>query len=70
MDELLQANIPSASSLFLKLIESVHLTCEAMRKAIEGYPEEMKKLMPQLFDMWFAHLADSIQSELCVAEAL
>uniref|UniRef100_A0A7I4BI56 TOG domain-containing protein n=1 Tax=Physcomitrium patens TaxID=3218 RepID=A0A7I4BI56_PHYPA len=36
--------------------------CSAMRKAIEGYPEEMKKLMPQLFDMWFAHLADNVRS--------
>lgn len=36
--------------------------CSAMRKAISGYPEEVKKLLPQLFDMWFAHLADNVRS--------
>jgi hypothetical protein len=50
-----------ASSLFLKIVVDVHLSCAAMRKAITGYPEEVKGLLPQLFVMWFAHLADSIQ---------
>lgn len=36
--------------------------CSAMRKAITGYPEEVKQLLPQLFDMWFAHLADNVRS--------
>lgn len=36
--------------------------CSAMRKAITGYPEEVKRLLPQLFVMWFAHLADNVRN--------
>ncbi|KAG0607263.1 hypothetical protein M758_8G014500 [Ceratodon purpureus] len=36
--------------------------CSAMRKAITGYPEEVKMLLPQLYVLWFAHLADNVRN--------
>jgi len=36
--------------------------CSAMGKAITGYPEEAKKFLPQLYNVWFAHLADNVRS--------